>query len=171
MLTQRYYTTRFDSPVGALTLVASGAGLRAVLWPGDELGRVPLPSDMMNSDEHPILALTRSQLGEYFASDRAAFDIPLDLHGTNFQRSAWLALASIPYGCTASYAEQAVRIGRPNAVRAVGAANGRNPLSIILPCHRVVGIDGALVGYAAGLGAKRWLLEHERANAHRFENA
>ncbi|MBM3947727.1 MAG: methylated-DNA--[protein]-cysteine S-methyltransferase [SAR202 cluster bacterium] len=170
MLTQRYYTTRLESPVGAPTLVASGAGLRAELWPSDTAEGVSLPPYIVASDSYPVLQAARRQLTEYFAGGRTSFDIPLDLHGTDFQRRVWRALASVPYGRTATYAEQAARIGRPSAVRVVGAANGRNPVSIILPCHRVVGKDGGLVGYAAGLGVKRWLLEHERANAHRFEN-
>lgn len=168
MTASHHYMTRFDSPLGELTLVASDGGLYAVLWPGDDPKRVPLPPGVITSDEHPVLTLTRTQIGEYFAGQRDVFDIPLKLHGTEFQRRSWLALASIPYGRTASYAEQAARIGRPSAVRAVGAANGRNPLSIVLPCHRVVGSDDGLVGYVAGLEVKRWLLEHERANAQRF---
>ena len=101
------------------------------------------------------------QLGEYFAGARMAFDLPLDLQGTPFQRQAWLALAESPYGETVSYAEQAVRLGRPSAVRAVGAANGRNPVPIVLPCHRVVGSDGSLTGFGGGLDVKRALLDHE----------
>ena len=102
------------------------------------------------------------QLAEYFAGTRRTFDLPLDLRGTAFQLAAWNALAEIPYGETRTYAEQAGRIERPAAVRAVGAANGRNPLSIVLPCHRVVGSDGALRGFAGGLGAKAALLALER---------
>jgi methylated-DNA-[protein]-cysteine S-methyltransferase len=161
-----YFKTRCGTPLGELTLVVSDSGLRAVLWPNDNPERVPLPPHIVAADSYPVLEAARRQLAEYFAGRRASFDIPLDLRGTDFQRSAWLSLAAIPYGTTATYAEQAARIGRPKAVRAMGAANGRNPLSIILPCHRVVGSGGGLVGYAAGIDAKRWLLEYERANAH-----
>ena len=105
------------------------------------------------------------QLDEYFAGTRTGFDLPLDLHGTPFQLAAWHALAEIPYGETRSYAEQAARLGRPAAVRAVGAANGRNPLSIVLPCHRVIGSDGALRGFGGGLDVKAGLLAFEAASA------
>ena len=101
------------------------------------------------------------QLGEYFSGARTAFDLPLDLVGTRFLRAAWLALAEIPFGETVSYAERALRLGRPHAIRAVGAANGRNPLPIVLPCHRVIGSDGSLTGFGGGLDVKRALLDHE----------
>ena len=155
---------RMDSPFGELTLVAGDAGLRAVLWPADSPDRVEVPLDTKLVASHPVLDTARTQLNEYFAGKRTDFDLPFDLHGTDFQRAAWQALATIPYGATASYAQQADRIGKPKAVRAVGAANGRNPISIILPCHRVVGSNGSLVGYAAGLDIKQRLLEHERRN-------
>lgn len=157
-----HFFTIMQSPVGALTLVATNRGLRAVLWPGDE-GRVPLPDTMDEQPEHQVLVNATSQLREYFSGERHEFDLPLDLRGTEFQRAAWQALANIPYGTTASYGEQATRIGRPTAVRAVGAANGRNPLSIVLPCHRVVGSNGSLTGFAGGLDSKRLLLQHEGA--------
>ncbi|MDG2114622.1 MAG: methylated-DNA--[protein]-cysteine S-methyltransferase, partial [Actinomycetota bacterium] len=147
---------------GELTLVATDQGLRAVLWPGDE-ARVPLPDDMTEAADHVTLVAATNQLVEYFSGQRQEFDLPLDLRGTEFQRSAWRALADIPYGETASYGEQAARIGRPTAVRAVGAANGRNPISIVLPCHRVVGSNGSLTGFAGGLDSKRLLLQHEGA--------
>jgi methylated-DNA-[protein]-cysteine S-methyltransferase len=108
-----------------------------------------------------VLAAAARQLEEYFAGERTAFELPLDLEGTRFQRAAWLALAEIPYGETVSYGEQARRLGRPHAVRAVGAANGRNPVPIVLPCHRVVGSDGSLTGFGGGLDVKRALLDHE----------
>jgi len=104
-------------------------------------------------------------LGEYFAGERHSFDLPLDLRGTEFQQDAWQALADIPFGETVSYSEQAQQIGRPKAVRAIGAANGRNPLSIVLPCHRVVGANGALTGFADGVETKRFLLEFEADRA------
>jgi methylated-DNA-[protein]-cysteine S-methyltransferase len=161
MAEQQHYKTSFDSPVGKLTLVATDIGLRAVLWPDDEPRRVKLPSPIAESTDNPILTRIVTQLQEYFAGHRTDFDLPLDLRGTEFQQLAWRSLASIPYGQTATYGEQAKRIGRPKAVRAIGAANGRNPVSIVLPCHRVVGADGSLTGFAGGLDAKRQLLEIE----------
>jgi methylated-DNA-[protein]-cysteine S-methyltransferase len=143
-----------ETPVGALTLVASDAGLRGVLW-----SREPPPDAARGA--HPVLAAAEQQLQDYFAGTRRTFDLPLDLLGTPFQRRAWLALATIPFATTISYGEQARRLGVPQAVRAIGAANGRNPLSIVLPCHRVVGVNGALTGYGGGLDAKRQLLDHE----------
>jgi methylated-DNA-[protein]-cysteine S-methyltransferase len=157
-------TAVYASPLGPLTLVASDAGLRAVLWNGDDPSRAGLAG--LCPDETgrpPVLAETVRQLDAYFDGSRTSFDLPLDLHGTPFQQQAWRALAEIPFGETRTYAEQAARLGRPTAFRAVGAANGRNPLSIVLPCHRVIGSDGSLTGFAGGLDAKRWLLEHERA--------
>jgi methylated-DNA-[protein]-cysteine S-methyltransferase len=152
-----------DTPVGALTLVGSDAGLRAVLWPTERTGRVVLPDDLATVTDHPVLSRAATQLGEYFAGTRQSFDVPLDLHGTAFQVKVWRALAEIAYGTSASYGEQAARLGDARKARAVGAANGRNPISIILPCHRVVGADGSLTGFAGGVDTKRWLLEHERA--------
>lgn len=162
-----YYETRMDSPVGELTLVASDAGLRSVTWPNERPGRVASP-ETLHAGDHPVLAAAKAQLGEYFSGTRAAFDLPLDLVGTDFQRRAWLALADVPYGETVSYGEQAARLGHPRSARAIGAANGRNPISIVLPCHRVIGGGGALTGFAGGLDVKRALLEHERANGARF---
>ena len=153
------YSALFQSPVGKLTLVASDAGLRAILWPSERPCRVKLPD--ISRGDHPVLQATTSQLTEYFAGKRQSFDLPIDLHGTSFQVKAWRSLADIPYGTTASYAEQADRIGAPKAVRAVGTANGRNPISIVLPCHRVVASNGSLAGFAGGLDVKRWLLEFE----------
>lgn len=146
--------------VGELTLVADADRLIAVLWPDDRPARVPLPP-LVRDDAHPVLHMTMGQLGEYFAGTRQAFDLPLHFIGTPFQRSVWQELLVIPYGETRSYAEIAHRIGRPGAVRAVGAANGRNPLSIVAPCHRVVGSTGALTGFAGGLAVKRRLLALE----------
>lgn len=162
-----YHATRIASPVGELTLVASDAGLCSVTWPNERRGRVaPVPGPV-SGQGHPVLEIAQRQLSEYFAGVRTEFDVPLDLVGTDFQRAAWLSLATIPYGETASYGEQARRLGRPKAARAVGAANGRNPISIILPCHRVVGSAGALTGYAGGLDVKSALLEHERVSLHK----
>jgi methylated-DNA-[protein]-cysteine S-methyltransferase len=154
------FTAPYAAPFGELTLVASDAGLRAVLWPAEKPGRVRLP-ETTSSTNHPILVSTVTQLHEYFAGTRRRFDLPLDLRGTVFQVKAWRALADIPYGQTTSYAQQAAHIGHPTAVRAVGSANGRNPISIVLPCHRVVATSGALTGFAGGLDIKRWLLDFE----------
>jgi methylated-DNA-[protein]-cysteine S-methyltransferase len=156
------YSCTYDSPVGELALVASAEGLVAVLWPVDV--RVPLASVPVRVERatNSILASTATQLDEYFAGHRTNFDIPLVPEGTEFQREAWAALRLIPFGETRSYAQQAQTIGRPNAVRAIGAANGRNPISIIVPCHRVIGSNGSLTGFGGGLDAKSFLLNHER---------
>jgi methylated-DNA-[protein]-cysteine S-methyltransferase len=158
-------SSTYDSPVGTLTLVAAPAGLKAIAWPDRDWRHVGLDSADVEPGSSPFLDQTERELDEYFAGDRTSFDVPLELEGTDFQLAAWRALAAIPYGETRSYAEQATRIGRPSAVRAVGAANGRNPVSIVLPCHRVVGSDGALRGFGGGLDVKEWLLRHEAANA------
>lgn len=165
---ERLLTATFDSPVGPLMLVASDRGLRAVLWPTEKDGRVRLPEtapDESAPEAAARLVLRRAmaQLDEYFAGTRREFDVPLDPHGTDFQQQAWNQLRLIPYGTTITYGEQAARMGDRNKSRAVGAANGRNPISIIVPCHRVIGASGALVGFAAGVGTKAWLLDHERA--------
>jgi methylated-DNA-[protein]-cysteine S-methyltransferase len=152
-----------DSPIGVLTLVASEAGLTHVLFEGQEPVDVGLPADLPEVDDDPALEAAAAQLAEYFDGDRREFDIPLDLHGTEFQKAAWMALARVPYGETRSYGEQADAIGRPGAFRAVGAANGRNPVPVILPCHRIVGADGSLTGFAGGLDTKRRLLNLEQA--------
>jgi methylated-DNA-[protein]-cysteine S-methyltransferase len=160
-----YDTRALESPVGSLTLVGSEAGLRAILWRADDLARAGLTGAALRPGSNDVLAEAARQLEEYFAGTRTTFDLPLALEGTPFQIAAWEALQAIPYGETRSYAEQAHRIGRPRAVRAIGAANGRNPISIVLPCHRVVGSDGALTGFAGGLEAKAWLLALENARA------
>lgn len=152
--------TTIDSPVGELCIIASEVGVRAVLWPDDD--RVPIPTDVATGDAHPVLVIAARELTEYFAGDRQEFDVALDPEGTEFQRQAWSALRSIPYGETVSYGEQAERIGDKNKARAVGAANGKNPISIIVPCHRVVGSNGSLTGFAGGLETKQWLLAHEQ---------
>ncbi|MEZ5246205.1 MAG: methylated-DNA--[protein]-cysteine S-methyltransferase [Acidimicrobiales bacterium] len=154
---------RLDSPIGLLTLVASSAGLTHVLFEGQQPTDVGLPADLPEADDDPALEAAAAQLAEYFEGHRREFDIPLDLHGTEFQKAAWMALAAVPYGETRSYGEQADAIGRPGAFRAVGAANGRNPVPVILPCHRIVGADGSLTGFAGGLDTKRRLLNLEQA--------
>jgi len=153
--------TLFPSPVGELTLVASDTGLVAILWQDDDPARVRLAGRQEKPD-HPILARATSQLTDYFAGVLRAFTVPLDLRGTPFQRTIWAALLAIPFGETRSYGDIACAIGKPTASRAVGAANGRNPISIIAPCHRVVGANGALTGFAGGIDTKRWLLDFER---------
>ena len=163
---KNYVTKTVGSPVGALKLVASDRGLAAILWPDDDPLRVRL-GEPADAPQHPVLLETERQLAEYFAGTRKAFSLPLDFAGTEFQRSVWAALLTIPYGETRSYGQIARQIGRPKAVRAVGAANGRNPLSIVAPCHRVIGASGELTGYAAGVLRKKRLLEHERAVASR----
>ena len=163
MTQDQHYETTFNSRVGELTLVATDEGLRAVKWPVERTGRLPLPEAMISSSDHPVLEAARLQLEEYFRGERTEFDLPLDLRGTDFQKSAWMALASIPYGETATYGEQAARIDRPGAVRAIGAANGINPISIVLPCHRVIGANGDLTGFAGGIETKRDLLAFEKS--------
>jgi methylated-DNA-[protein]-cysteine S-methyltransferase len=159
-MTDIHYSTVIESPVGELTVVATDIGVRAILWDVDTEGRVPLP-ELVERPGHPIITLAIGQLIEYFDGTRTTFDLPMDLRGTDFQVKNWRALADIPFGTTATYAEQARRLGRPGAARAIGSATGRNPLSIVLPCHRVMGSDGSLTGFAGGLDTKRWLLRHE----------
>lgn len=157
-----YARTTMPFPVGALTLVASPSGLAAILWDNDRPGRVRL-GRMTEEPDHPLLAETARQLAEYFAGSRRTFDLPLDFNGTDFQKSVWAQLLAIPFGETRTYAEVASAVGRPTAFRAVGAANGRNPISIVAPCHRVIGTGGALTGFAGGLAGKRYLLALEGA--------
>lgn len=154
------YSQLLASPVGDLTLIATEHALCAVLWQGDRPGRVPL-GESRHVDAHPVLHAATRQLEEYFAGIRRDFDLPLAFTGTPFQQQVWAALLRIPYGETRSYLQVAQALGNPSAVRAVGAANGRNPISIIAPCHRVVGSNGTLTGFAGGLAAKQWLLAHE----------
>jgi methylated-DNA-[protein]-cysteine S-methyltransferase len=159
-----YAFKTMPSPVGELTLVASGQGLAAILWEDDDPRRVKLQPRVEDA-EHPVLVEAARQLGEYFAGERLAFDLPLDFHGTDFQKAVWAQLLAIPFGETRSYAEVARAIGRPTAFRAVGAANGRNPISIVAPCHRVIGTNGTLTGFAGGLEGKALLLELEGVGA------
>ena len=152
------------TPVGKLTLAATAHGLAAVLWENDAPRRVPL--DIGRADPaHPVLAAAAQQLSEYFAGERRTFTLPLDAAGTPFQRQVWNALLTIPFGETRTYAQIAAQIGRARAMRAVGAANGRNPLGIVAPCHRVIGSSGALTGFAGGLDAKARLLALEGGGA------
>lgn len=149
-----------SSPVGPLTLVANSKGLAAILWAHDDPKRVPLGT-LTADDRHPTLLATERALARYFKGDRTAFSLTVSLSGTVFQKQVWSALANIPHGQTRTYAEIAQQIGRPAAVRAVGAAIGRNPVSIVVPCHRVVGSNGKLTGFAGGLPAKAFLLKLE----------
>jgi methylated-DNA-[protein]-cysteine S-methyltransferase len=173
---------RIDSPIGELTIIATQQHLVAVLWPNEHSSRVPWAhqhieqqlenaSDTLMPQDHQgaahslgnaIVTDTALQLHQYFAGSRKQFDLPLTFRGTAFQAEVWKTLQTIPYGQTWSYGDLAKSIGKPNASRAVGAANGRNPLSIVVPCHRVVGATGALTGFAGGIEAKRYLLDLER---------
>ncbi len=151
-----------DSPVGALKLVAHDQALVAVMWDNENHKRVRL-AELVEDRQHPMLHKVKQQLEEYFAGQRQQFDLPLDFQGTAFQQQVWQALLNIPYGETRSYKEIAVQLGNEKAVRAVGAANGKNPISIIAPCHRVIGSSGALVGFAGGLDKKQILLNLEQS--------
>lgn len=155
------YYTHMDSPVGPLLLAASDAGVHAIEF---HRPRRALPRGHdWREGSHALLDAAHRQLLEYFARRRTTFDLPLAPEGTDFQRHVWRTLATIPYGRTISYAELASRVGRPRASRAVGGANGRNPLPIVLPCHRVIGANGSLTGFGGGLPTKRYLLELEGA--------
>ena len=157
------YQTKIDSPIGTLTLVADDEVLTEVRFPN---GADPQIEDsdieMVDAADHAVLRQAADELGEYFAGTRVDFDVPLDPRGTAFQLAAWHALRTIPYGETVSYGEQAKRLGDAGKARAVGAANGRNPLPIIVPCHRVVGSNGHLTGFGGGIETKAWLLDHEQ---------
>jgi methylated-DNA-[protein]-cysteine S-methyltransferase len=156
--------TVLDSPVGPLTLVADGEAL-AGLYMAGQRHRPPEESFGPRDDGPEVFARAAEQLDAYFAGTLTAFDLPLRLAGTAFQRRVWAGLSRIPYGTVLSYGELAARLGSPGASRAVGLANGRNPVGIIVPCHRVVGASGSLTGYGGGLERKRFLLDHERGAA------
>lgn len=157
-----------DSPVGKLKLVASDKGLVAILWENDTPRRVRL-SELVEDKQHPVLCETERQLGEYFEGRRKSFSLKLDMRGTLFQNEVWEALLAIPFGETRSYGQLAKQLGNPKATRAVGAANGRNPISIVVPCHRVIGSSGKLTGFAGGLDTKAYLLELETKDSSLFE--
>ena len=159
------YYMKHPSPLGTLTLFATEGGLCGLyfedqLHPRDTAGSAHQPTQ-------PHLLQAVRELGQYFASQRTRFEVALDLAGTTFQREAWQALCAIPFGQTASYGAQAQRIGRPKAARAIGGANARNPVAIIVPCHRVIGASGAATGYDGGIDRKRFLLAHEGVALHR----
>ena len=155
------YFKEIDSPVGLLKLVAHDQALVAVLWENESPNRVRVAT-LMEDQNHPVLLNTQQQLTEYFNQTRTIFDLALDFQGTDFQKKVWQALLTIPFGETRSYKQIAEQIGNVKAVRAVGAANGKNPISIIAPCHRVVGANGKLVGFAGGLENKEILLKIEK---------
>jgi methylated-DNA-[protein]-cysteine S-methyltransferase len=157
---KRYVYKPVKTPVGELKLCASDTGLAAVLWENDEPTRVRVNASEEGA-AHPVLLRAERELNEYFAGERKQFTVPLDFVGTGFQRKVWRALLDIPYGETRTYAQLAQHLGDIKLTRAVGAANGRNPISIIAPCHRVIGTSGELVGFAGGLAAKAWLLTLE----------
>lgn len=158
---EQYFLTFMESPIGRLRLVSDGAHLCGV-YMGDE--QADHPTQRGNDVE--VLREAAAQLRAYFDGKLRVFDLPLAAQGTPFQQRVWKALRDIPYGTTVSYGALAGRIGRPKASRAVGLANGRNPISIVVPCHRVIGADGSLTGYGGGLPRKRWLLNHEGVAIH-----
>ena len=149
-----HFSDAIDSPLGVVNIVASSEGITSVSF-DDEAWNKPEPN--------AITDLCKQQLLEYFAGQRQQFDLPLDQCGTDFQRAVWAQLLAIPFGKIASYSDVAIAINNPKAVRAVGAANGRNPIAVIVPCHRVIGSNKTLTGYASGLHRKEWLLQHEGA--------
>ena len=151
-----------QAPFGMLTVVASERGVRYITFEEDAHPKSYVGMHVVDDLSQPVVAETLKQLREYLDGSRTAFDVPLDLVGTEFQVEAWNALAKIPYAGTVSYAQQAASIGRPKATRAIGSANGRNPVVIVLPCHRVVGADGSLTGFGGGLHVKSWLLDLEK---------
>ena len=153
------FTTTLKSPVGLLRLYATEGALTAIYLENHKGAPALVATER---EDLPVLLTARRQLEEYFAGERVSFELPLEPMGTPFQRTVWSALQEIPLGVTWSYAGLARRVGKAGAARAVGSANGKNPLSIVVPCHRVVGSNGTLTGYAGGVPTKRWLLEHEQ---------
>ena len=163
-----YYKMQVTSPVGQLTLIATEAALCAVLWENDNPNRVKLGQHKVNL-ELPILLEAERQLLEYFSEKRRKFSLKLAFKGTEFQNQVWKALQTIPFGQTRSYSDLAKQIGRPKAQRAVGAANRVNPIAIIIPCHRVLGANGTLTGFAGGLATKAALLNLECKEGEFYE--
>lgn len=158
-MTNTTYFSELDSPIGPLLLRGDGRVLTG-LYMRDHRHRVEVPRDCIRDDR--VFREARSQLAAYFAGSLRQFDLEVAGSGSPFQRGVWRALTEIPFGATETYGALARRVGNPNASRAVGLANGRNPISIVVPCHRVIGVSGALTGYGGGIERKRWLLEHER---------
>jgi methylated-DNA-[protein]-cysteine S-methyltransferase len=159
-IVSKYVYKTMESPVGPLKLVGSDSGLAAIVWANDRPRRVRL-EEAAEDRHHPVLVETERQLNEYFAGKRTTFTLPLDFRGTPFQKKVWQVMCDIPFGETRTYGELATQIGEPKAVRAVGAANGKNPIAIIGPCHRVISASSKLTGYAGGLEAKALLLRLE----------
>ncbi|HCH63962.1 MAG: cysteine methyltransferase [Deltaproteobacteria bacterium] len=159
------WATHFPSPLGRLRLVCTEQALVGVYFPD----HAPPPAHQAEDGAHPLLDAAATQLAEWFDARRTQFELPLAHTGTPFQQTVWTALRSIDHGQTTTYGALAMRLGRPSAARAIGAAVGRNPLSIIVPCHRVMGRGGRLTGYAGGLWRKRWLLAHESSGGLLFE--
>jgi methylated-DNA-[protein]-cysteine S-methyltransferase len=153
---------RYRSPQGEILLVATGKGLAGVYFRGQKYYPILGPA-WRRDPAHPLLRQAKRELAEYFTGRRRRFDVALDPEGTPFQRSVWKSIARVAFGRTLSYRELAERAGHPRSARAAGAATGRNPIGIIVPCHRIVGADGSLTGYAGGLARKRALLALERA--------
>ncbi|MFA0080058.1 methylated-DNA--[protein]-cysteine S-methyltransferase [Vibrio artabrorum] len=149
------YKLLYDAPIGKMIIISNG---NAVI----EIDHINTELELIENPDELCLKVSR-QLDEYFAGERKHFDLPLQRAGTDFQRKAWAALTTIPYGETISYGEQAKRMDTPKAVRAVGGANGKNPFSIVVPCHRVIGANGTLTGYTGGMNRKEWLLDFERS--------
>lgn len=160
-MNRMYYQT-IDSPVGPLWLVCDEHALTGLYLEGQKYFPTNT-QDWLKDPQHPLLVQTNTQLDEYFARQRQMFDLPFAPTGTAFQKQVWRCLSQIPFGTTISYGDLAQRLGKPTAFRAVGAANGRNPLSIIVPCHRVIAANRSMTGYAGGIDRKRWLLNHEQA--------
>ena len=156
------YLSYYDSPVGSLGIVENGAGVTNIY-----LTAKKKPKGHFQQHDTPLLQTVIKQLQEYFSGHRKEFDFPMNPSGTPFQRQVWSALCTIPYGDTWSYKDVAQKVDHPRAYRAVGGANNKNPLIIVIPCHRVIGTDGSLTGYGGGLEVKAWLLEFERNNCSR----
>ena len=153
------FVSRLSTPIGELTLIASDTALTGVAFPSWRHRPARARRDTMSE----VLGRAKDQLTEYFTGTRTTFDIPLDAAGSEFERRVWDLLRAIPYGATATYGELAKRLGSTKEARAVGAANGKNPIPIIVPCHRVIGANGDLTGFGGGIERKRWLLQHEGA--------
>jgi len=156
----KYYYSVMKSPVGDITLIADDENLCSIYWPNQEPDKKKF-SDLERKDNSKVLRTAVKQLNQYFKGNRSVFDLPIQMDGTDFQRNVWHALSSIKFGETVSYRDIANKVGNPKAVRAVGAAIGKNPISIIIPCHRVIGTNGKLTGFAGGLGTKEFLLDLE----------
>ncbi|MGG9972287.1 methylated-DNA--[protein]-cysteine S-methyltransferase [Ferruginibacter sp. SUN002] len=161
------YSTYYASPLGVLEIRSDGTSITAILFTNTEKGnKVDESTIQLNTSDVEVLKLCITQLDEYFSGKRKVFDFPIDQKGTDFQKEVWQKLTSIPYGNTISYLDLSKKIGNPKAIRAVGTANGSNHIAIAVPCHRVIGSNGELTGYAGDLWRKKWLLEHEG----KFEN-